>query len=281
VKNLPPKILTSEVPSEEFPWDRLQLSSKVTDEKFKLLKFSDTEQNKTVGFAFVDTRGPANVIFTDIVPEYQKIFQISDITMEISKFLLDKKRSYSLPIHLENFYAATSGAIINATAISNLKQIQIEKENITNKLKVATGDEIFKNLLELKLNSLEQYITLTRLQAQQTYNLVRWISIAGFILLAVGIILSISGNILGMKILDGAYLAAIAGIISEFISGIFFVFYNKTLQQINLFHNKLIESQNIAISLVTTDKIENSTKRDDCKVELAKMLIITKKESDD
>jgi len=273
---LPPKIITSEASREEFPWDRLQLSPNIPHKKFLLLKFSDAAENKTIGFAFVDTRGPANLILFDFVPESKNIYPISDFTMEISKFLINQKKIDETPfswLTVGPSPTLTSGDVITASSISNLNQIRIEKKEIVDELKSATGDDIFKNLLQLKLNSLEEYINLTRFQAQQTFNLSRNISIIGFGLLSLGIILSIIGNYYGLKILDTAYLAAISGIIIEFISGVFFAFYNRTLQQINLFHNKLIESQNIAIALVTNDQIEDPNKRDDCKFELAKILL--------
>jgi hypothetical protein len=62
----------------------------------------------------------------------------------------------------------------------------------------------------------------------------------------------------GNTYFNSAYLAGITGILTEFISGVFFLLYSKTFGQINLFHDKLVDMQKTAlthISQLNTSKI--------------------------
>jgi hypothetical protein len=68
-------------------------------------------------------------------------------------------------------------------------------------------------------------------------------------------------------------LAGIAGILSEFISGVFLYIYNRTLQQLNLFHDKLISSQQTSMAFLANSLIPEGDKRDDCRVALSKELM--------
>ena len=58
-------------------------------------------------------------------------------------------------------------------------------------------------------------------------------------------------SILGNQNLNAAYLAGIAGVLTEFISGVFFFLYSKTLSQINLFHDKLVDMQKTALDHIS------------------------------
>ena len=124
-----------------------------------------------------------------------------------------------------------------------------EKRNYVSKLEAAEGDMVYKYVLLINIAALEGYVAQTRLQAQQSFNLSRFIALAGFVIIAVAIALSIiltagSDSIVN---LNAAYLAGIAGVLTEFISGVFFYLYSKTLNQINLFHDKLVDMQKTSL----------------------------------
>lgn len=111
------------------------------------------------------------------------------------------------------------------------------------KLEEATTDvDVFKYLLLIDNEALEGYILLTKSQAEQSFRLSKWVAGAGFVIIAIGVSLGIAANLQGAN-LDAAYLASVAGVLTEFIGGVFFYLYNKTLQQMNLFHDKLTASK--------------------------------------
>jgi hypothetical protein len=46
-----------------------------------------------------------------------------------------------------------------------------------------------------------------------------------------------------------AYLAAGSGVVVEFITGVFFYLYNRTVQQLKEYHDSLISAQNVLLAL--------------------------------
>jgi hypothetical protein len=57
-----------------------------------------------------------------------------------------------------------------------------------------------------------------------------------------------------------AYLSAASGIIIEFISGIFFYLYNKTVRELKEYHNSLLDVQNVLLSFNIVQDLEGETK---------------------
>lgn len=157
---------------------------------------------------------------------------------------------------------------------STLEWIQEQRKSYAKKLEEATeGAEVFKYLLLMNLNSLEDYITLTRVQAEQSFRLTKRLAGIGFILLVVGIVLGIYSQLFLTTGLEIAYLSAIAGLLTQFIAGVFFYLYNKTLQQLNLFHKELEISQKVAMGLVLSSYVTNEKERDIILTDLSKLLL--------
>ena len=158
----------------------------------------------------------------------------------------------------------------------NLDKTDRDKIDYAQKIEQASsGDKIFKYLLLINLASLESYVTQTRLQAEQSFRLSRVVATIGFSLLAAGVVIGIFSQLFMQRGLEVAYLASVAGLITEFISGVFFYLYNKTLQQINLFHAALQSSQKIAMSFMMTSLIKDEAQRDLARIESAKILLST------
>ena len=49
------------------------------------------------------------------------------------------------------------------------------------------------------------------------------------------------------------YVVTAAGILSEFIAAVFFYLYNKTIQKMREYHQKLVLTQNISLALKISD----------------------------
>lgn len=152
---------------------------------------------------------------------------------------------------------------------SIINKAQSDKTTYTEKLEDATGDDIFKYLLLINTSALEGYIAQTRIQAEQSFRISKIVAGVGFVLIIVGIIMGFFSNI------SAAYIAAISGILTEFISGVFFYLYNKTLQQLNLFHNKMLSSQHASMSFMANRLISDVAMRDQCIADLSKVLLST------
>lgn len=167
---------------------------------------------------------------------------------------------------------------VAANAITELltKKVEVsteEKKNYSEKLENASGDDIFKYILLINISALDGYVAQTRIQAQQSFQLSKIVAIIGFVILSIAIGLSIYLTMAGNTNLNAAYLGGVAGIITEFIAGVFFYLYNKTLQQINLFHDKLVMMQQTSMSYIATGLVSDQAKKDQAKIDLSNKLI--------
>jgi hypothetical protein len=137
-------------------------------------------------------------------------------------------------------------------------------------------DEIkgFKSLLLMDLESLEAYITDTRIQARHSFRLCVFVALCGALLLFVAIGLGIASQVVPhMPPLQIAYLTAVAGMITQLISGVFFYFYHMALRQINLFHSQLESSRKVCISLYLQSLMtESPSEQNKAKLALIKLL---------
>jgi hypothetical protein len=168
----------------------------------------------------------------------------------------------------------TLGPSINFTFVDSARKAEQDKTKYAEKLETATDKQaILKYLLLIDISALEGYIAQTRIQAEQSFNLSKNVAVVGFVLIAIGTLLGIFSNYVGLSGIDAAYLSALAGILSEFISGVFFYLYNKTLTQLNLFHDKMLASKQKAIALLSNTFIDDKNKRNESFVEISKVLV--------
>ena len=174
-----------------------------------------------------------------------------------------------MSLFLPDIFDITTSVVKLLTEVSN--KASEEKENYIKKLESSTGDDVFKYVLLINIAALEGYMAQTRIQASQSFRLSQIVAIIGFLLLSTGIII---GAYLSIKTnLDIAYLSTASGILTEFISGIFFYLYNKSLSQINRFHDRLVAMQQTSISFLATSLVTDEEKRNNTKIELAKEIM--------
>lgn len=146
---------------------------------------------------------------------------------------------------------------------------EADKKSYAEKLENARGDDVFKYILLINVAALEGYVAQTRVQAEQSFRLARIIASTGFAILAVGIVLAVYLSLVGRPTLEAAYLTAISGVLTEFISGVFFYLYNRTLQQINRFHDKLVGMQQTSMAYLATGLVADRKMGDDARLALA------------
>jgi hypothetical protein len=175
--------------------------------------------------------------------------------------------------------AAIANAVKSLDAIGRifvgrLIESSAEKKNYTDKLESATGEDIFKYLLLINVSALDSYVAQTRIQAQESFRWCKMIAVLGFILIASGIVFSIYSTYRGVIMLTPAYLASIAGILTEFTSGVFFYLYNRTIQQVNIFHDKILSSQQVSMAFMANSIIPDENKRTETQIDLAKSLVM-------
>lgn len=132
-----------------------------------------------------------------------------------------------------------------------------------NHIKGSMKEDIFENSINMSYKYLDQYYLQTREQAHRGFFVTLWVAVFGAILTAIGIIAMFLGHT------DPSYITCASGVITEFISAVFFYLYNKTTASMSKYHNKLVLSQNISIALKVADSLPDQDKV------TAKNLIIT------
>ena len=139
--------------------------------------------------------------------------------------------------------------------ISKYERIILEYEvnnNIIEEVKQKVDEDIYENLIKISYTYLDQYYLLVREQAQKSFFITLGISIVGAILVIIGIISMLFG------LIEPSYISAGAGVLTEFISAVFFYLYNRTVISMSRYHNKLVLSQNISLAIKIVDSMPES-----------------------
>ena len=130
----------------------------------------------------------------------------------------------------------------------------------------SVDEDIYESSLKMSYKYLDQYYLQTREQAGKGFLITLCVAIGGAIIICVGIIAMF------LSVTKPAYLTTACGVLTEFIASIFFYLYNKTVQSMGDYHNKLVISQNVAIALKISESIDGPDK-DTVKSEMIKELL--------
>ena len=125
--------------------------------------------------------------------------------------------------------------------------------------------DMYESSVQMSYKYLDQYYQETREQATRGFRITVVVCVIGAAIVIIGIAL------MAFKVTTAAYVTTASGVIIEFISSIFFHLYNKTIQSMGNYHNKLILSQNVAIALKISETIEGPEKNA-VKVDMIKAL---------
>lgn len=159
-------------------------------------------------------------------------------------------------------------AIFYISTFYNIRLSQIERELIrlgASELQETIEEDFFNRLVKINFKYLDQYYMQTKEQASKSFIFTVTAAFIGLVILSIGIVLVFMN-----KITPG-YVAAISGIIIEFISSIFFYLYNKTVIKMSDYHKKLVLSQNISLALKITNEFEGD-KKYESSMEIVKQL---------
>ena len=109
----------------------------------------------------------------------------------------------------------------------------------------ADEEQYFSKLLGINLRYIEKYYKLVEEHADKSYRLARWAARAGFLVLLAGMLISFVPNL-------GVAPKAVAlgsGVLIEFVGAVFFYLYNRTVRQLNSYHEKLVNVQDAILAL--------------------------------
>jgi hypothetical protein len=122
------------------------------------------------------------------------------------------------------------------------------------------GDKVFKQIFMITNTSLEGYIAQSRVQASGSFKAAIFAGLAGFSLIVYSVVHATQFSGGDVSSLDIDWISGVAGVITQFISTIFFYLYNKTLQQVNKFHHDLIKTQQLAVGILAAMQIQDVEK---------------------
>lgn len=110
-------------------------------------------------------------------------------------------------------------------------------------LKESIEEDFFTKLVKINFRYIDQYYYQTQQQANKSFRLSAVAATVGFGIVIVGIVMMFWG------IAQPAYVTTAVGLISEFVSAVFFYLYNRTILKMGEYHEKLVLTQNISVAL--------------------------------
>lgn len=150
--------------------------------------------------------------------------------------------------------------------IESIFEIQLEdlnQERVELKKRIAAKpkDDIFTTI-QLNLNQTTEYYTINKSQARKSFNSSIFAMTIGMITIIVGIWLFYSGNKPRYEI---ATMTTVSGLLIEFISGAYFYVYNKSLNQLNHFYDKLEKMQDTMLAIELCKDLQDEIKKNEMK----------------
>lgn len=127
--------------------------------------------------------------------------------------------------------------------------------NVMQKLPDSTNSttQYFESLVKINVENLSAYYSLVKTHTQQSFKVSLMTGVLGFILISVGLVLGFQFK----EYERIGYIASGSGIFVEFISGVLFYLYNKTVRQLKEYHDSLINVQNILLSFKLIESIKD------------------------
>ncbi len=132
---------------------------------------------------------------------------------------------------------------------------KIEKK--AEQLEETDYERYFTKLLQINLDNLTRYYLLVGEQAAKSFWLTVATAMGGFVILVFGIALSFF-SIQGVTV-TAETVAVASGLIVEFIAGVMFYIYNRTVKQLGTYHDKLLRVQDLILALKLTQSIGDPT----------------------
>ena len=160
-----------------------------------------------------------------------------------------------LGILCSSFLYAYPMTIFRLIASNALRRIELELvKHGTEELQENISENFFTKLVQINFKYLDQYYLQTQEQADKSFRLASFASVAGLIIVIIGIIMMFFDKT------NPAYVTTGAGVVSELIAAVFFYLYNRTILKMSQYHQKLVITQNISLALKITEDMSGDNK---------------------
>ncbi len=127
-----------------------------------------------------------------------------------------------------------------------------------NEVPTDTAEKYFSSLATSNLKELKDYYGLVEKQSDNSFKNASRVGILGFLLIVGGVAI---GLIKGADAAPIAYITSASGVLTEFISAVFFVIYNRSVTQLKDYHKNLVDLQNLFLAFKITDDVEDKAER--------------------
>lgn len=129
----------------------------------------------------------------------------------------------------------------------------------------------FAGLAKANLDSLKGYYKLVKEQSDKSFKNASTVGILGFLLIVAGVII---GLVKGIEDVPIAYISSAAGVITEFISAVFFIIYNRSVTQLKDYHKNLVDLQNLLLAFQVVDDITDKAEKNKLIAKIIECLVI-------
>jgi len=116
----------------------------------------------------------------------------------------------------------------------------------------------FDRLVGINVENLAAYYTLVKVHTDKSFVVATAAGVVGFALVATGLSF---GFLASSSSPTMAYVSAGAGVLTEFIAGVFFYLYNRTVRQLKDYHDSLLAVQNILLSFKLVGDLQASEEK--------------------
>jgi hypothetical protein len=148
-----------------------------------------------------------------------------------------------------------------------LRDLRQQSEKLQDKLGAGTADVL--NIVQLSLIQLSEYYTINKSQARKSFNFSVFAVAVGLVTIVSGVWLVYSRR-LGTGI---ATVSAASGLLLQFFGAANFYIYNKSLEQMNYFYDRLMQMQDAMISIKVSDQIQDGERKDKTKEHIVSELL--------
>jgi len=127
----------------------------------------------------------------------------------------------------------------------------------------------FDRLVRINVDNLSEYYALVKVHTNNSFRASLGSGAVGFLLIVAGVLASFGGA----ERATSATLAAVSGVITEFIAGVFFFLYNKTVRQLKDYHDSLLAVQNILLALKLVNESDDPEGKKEMTAQMCKALL--------
>jgi hypothetical protein len=205
------------------------------------------------------------------------IWLIIAIVITISVILIfgltdNQRETVILSFSLASLEVLIAGCFYLITARLEKKAYQLQyRKYQSEKLQWAAVRFPMKYLMKMNFSYLDRYYDETHEQAARSFKAASLAAVGGFCLMLGGCVISFYSDPSSSK-QTAAVVATLSGIITQFVSAVFFYLQNKTMLKMGEYHQKLVLTQNVSLAINVLEKMHNDADRSSAQGKLIESL---------